>query len=257
MKLILSVLLLSCCLAVISGSSTNTTNDFVDLQIFPDELGKAIILQHKARIGRIVFGSLAATNQFPHFGYVVLYRTDLTTFCGSALISAGWVISAAHCMNAVVGANVYFGSTDKQNTKTTRSALRYIVHPQYQYPTPLANDLALIQLTSDVVLSASVKIVPLPTRSMVKKNYTNLVLTACGFGKTNSGYPRYMQYTYLYGVSDADCLAAHWVFRPTMLCGKSATSYGSSTCFGDSGTSIVDEFDISTNIAFIRWTFDL
>lgn len=244
MKLIFGVLLVLCSLSAITcvNRVANNTSQFVELQIFPEELGREILREHKARIGRVVYGSLAATNQFPHFGYAVLYRSDYTTFCGSSLISAGWVISAAHCMYIVVGAQIYFGSTDKQNTKTSRSVSRYIVHPNYQLPSSLVNDVALLELTSAVALSSSVQPVKLPTRLMVNKSYAKLELTACGFGQTTSGFPRYMQYTYLYGITDAECLAQHWVFRPTMLCGKSATAYGSSTCFGDSGLSRFENF---------------
>lgn len=70
-----------------------------DLEITPEEVSRALLEAELLRNGRIMLGSQATTNQFPHFGYAVLYRSASSTFCGSTLIATQWVISAAHCMN--------------------------------------------------------------------------------------------------------------------------------------------------------------
>lgn len=69
-----------------------------NLIVFPEEQSRALLLSNIDRLGRIVYGSLASVNQFPHFGYAVLYRSATQTFCGSTLIAAQWTVTAAHCM---------------------------------------------------------------------------------------------------------------------------------------------------------------
>lgn len=122
--------------------------------------------------------------------------------------------------------------------KVSQSASGYAVHPEYQLPTPLANDVGLVQLYGSVPLSSAVNAIQLPPRSDVNIDYTGKSVIVAGFGQTaDGGYPKLLQYTYLTALSNAVCKSVHWVFRDTMLCARSASS-SSSMCFGDSGKSI-------------------
>lgn len=181
------VFLFLCFLSVASSEPSSNSSEAIEitkLQIFPEEKARALLFEDSNRGGRIVFGSYATTNQFPHFGYAVIYRSASSTWCGSALISPLWVLTAAHCMNDCIGAQIYFGSLDKQLMKISRSAYGYTIHPSYQKPSALMNDIAAIKLSSTVTLSASVQPILLPTRSDQAINYTGRVLTVVGFGKT-------------------------------------------------------------------------
>lgn len=214
----------------------NFTGEFVECEIVPLEKTLELLKQDQdpnqgQRIGRVVYGSLASTNQFPHFGYLSLFRPTRSLFCGSSLISSTWVVSAAHCLLDVYGGQALFGSTDKNTMTVSRNIKRYILHPSYNQPTPLANDITLVELSSSVSFSNAVKAIKLPTRAEVGKSFTGLTMVASGFGVTTTGYvSRVLQYTYLTGLSFNECKANHGVFIDSMLCGKSALNTGSSIC---------------------------
>lgn len=229
--------------------SDEFTGKFVDCEIIPEEKTWELLRQDsvQGRQGRIVYGSLAQANQFPHFGYLSLFRPTRSLFCGSALISTTWVVSAAHCLGDVYGGQALFGSTNKLAMTVSRNIKRYIIHPYYNGPSPLANDIVLVELTSAVSLSNSVKVIKLPTRAEVAKNFAGTTMVASGFGVTLSGsVSSTLQYTYLTGLTFNECKAAHGVFIDSMLCGKSAT--GSSICGGDSGGPLISSGSIPTLI---------
>lgn len=245
MGALIKIVLFSCCIAssICNPLSANVTGEFVECEIVPVEKSIDLLMKEvEKRSGRVVFGSLASTNQFPHLGYATLYKPNRSILCGGTLISPTWVVSAAHCLNEVYAGQFFFGSNDKQAMKVTQSINKYIMHPYYNQPTALANDIALVMLSAAVPLSSAVKAIKLPTRAEVGKSFTGLTMVASGFGVTVSGtLPRYLQYAYLTGLSSDDCKKAHWVFIEQMLCGKSATNIGSSVCGGDSGGPLIVE----------------
>ena len=211
---------------------------FVELEIYPEEMGRSILMkgiQSGSRGSRIVLGDAAGANQFPYFSYIVIYRSSTSIFCGGSLISQLWVLTAAHCMNDIKAAQVYFGSTDKTKMKISQSAKGFFIHPSYNSPSYLANDIGILKLVAPVPLSTSVKVIQLPTRSDTSKSFKGVLMFVSGFGKTTTGYPQNLHFTKIVGFSDAECLAAHWVFTNEMLCGVGAFDEGSSVCSGDSG----------------------
>lgn len=123
----------------------------------------------------------------------------------------------------------YFGSTDKQSMPISRNGAGFILHEKYNLPSLRANDIALIKLVSPVPLSASVQPIQLPRRSTAKvTSYAGVTLTASGFGNTLSGYPRYLQWTDLGGISNSECSRFFGIIIDSMLCAKGLSSSGSS-----------------------------
>jgi secreted trypsin-like serine protease len=247
MKTLVKILIFTCIIAscLCSPLSENLTNElvegeFVKCEIVPEENSRELLKQKLELRGRVVFGTLASTNQFPYFGYATLYKPGRSVLCGSSLISPNWVVSAAHCLNEVYAGQIFFGSNDKQAMRVSQSIKGYIIHPYYNQPTPLANDISLVQLSAFIPLSNAVKVIQLPTRLEVGQNLYGKRMTTSGFGVTATGtLPRYLQYTYLTAMTFNECKTAHWVFIDSMICGKSATATGSSTCNGDSGGGLI------------------
>lgn len=83
------------------------------------------------RGGRIVGGRAANLGEFP---YQVSLRTAANFhFCGGAIISDTWVITAAHCIinRAQNSVRVIVGSVLLNSGGVTHISSRIITHPEY------------------------------------------------------------------------------------------------------------------------------
>ncbi|TNN67800.1 Serine protease 56 [Liparis tanakae] len=114
---------------------------------------------------RIVGGSPAPRGSWP---WLVNLQLDGGMMCGGVLVDSSWVVTAAHCFagsrsesywTAVVGEfDITKDDPDEQVIKVNR----IIPHPKFN-PKTFNNDIALVELTSPVVLSNRVTPVCLPS----------------------------------------------------------------------------------------------
>ena len=97
--------------------------------------------------GKIVGGIQANDGDFPW--QVSIYNAAKTPssghHCGGTLISAEWVVTAAHCFNDGLTFRVYVGSQDLLTGGTSYEVERVIVHEAYDQFTS-DNDIALMRL---------------------------------------------------------------------------------------------------------------
>ncbi|KAJ8389569.1 hypothetical protein AAFF_G00118060 [Aldrovandia affinis] len=114
---------------------------------------------------RIVGGSPATPGSWP---WLVNLRLDGGLMCGGVLVDSTWVVTAAHCFSgsrsesywsAVVGE---FDITKTDPEEQVLRVNRIITHPKFN-PKTFNNDIALVELTSPVVLSDRVTPVCLPS----------------------------------------------------------------------------------------------
>jgi secreted trypsin-like serine protease len=190
----------------------------------------------------IIGGSQAAPGEFPFMAAILdetIAGTDWNKqFCGGALISSEWVLTAAHCAQGESAGNLAVAvgrTTLSSSTQGQRRAVSEVhVHPQFNSPISLAHDAALLRLASPVTLAP----VRLATAADDGFEAAGTPLTVIGWGNTKtSGQPNYpdqlMKVT-VPVVSDASCANSYRnsLDAPTMLC---AGQQGKDSCQGDSG----------------------
>ncbi|XP_053083333.1 serine protease 56 [Pangasianodon hypophthalmus] len=123
--------------------------------------GKTLTQPHS----RIMGGSQASPGSWP---WIVNLQLNGALMCGGVLVDSSWVLTAAHCFigsqsehywTAVVGE---FDITKADPDEQVMKVNRIITHPKFN-PKTFNNDIALVELSSPVVLSAHVMPVCLPS----------------------------------------------------------------------------------------------
>ena len=135
----------------------------------------------------VIGGTPASAGDFPYQARL-LYRGSF--LCGGSLIDPGWILTAAHC---VVGRSsrdfsVVLGDVNRnviESGEQVIAATRVFVRPGYPSgANPSNNDIALIELAQDAVLTSRVQTIGLPSSST-----TPTEATVSGWGWTRAGGP--------------------------------------------------------------------
>ena len=152
--------------------------------------GKAVTEEQ----GKIVGGVPATRGAYPF--QVALFTTANGKdgmMCGGSLISAKWVLTAAHCITkaaendapyAASMINVFAGGLAFGEGDRVRAA-RVIVHPNYTSRGLMANDIALLELERPVNEASGAK--PITLASGPSDNPPGTPVKLLGWGKTTEG----------------------------------------------------------------------
>uniref|UniRef100_A0A023EPH8 Putative serine-type enodpeptidase n=1 Tax=Aedes albopictus TaxID=7160 RepID=A0A023EPH8_AEDAL len=181
-------------------------------------------------VNRIVGGTSASANLFPY--QVALFRQG-TFFCGGSLITAKWVLTAAHCVTSgyqvvhpslmvVLAGTVYLNSGG-----VLRTVRRIIPHERYGNH---QNDIAVMELLQAYQLGSSISTIAL--RRTEVPTGSNVIII--GWGRLYTGGPisNVLQYNWATTIPKLAC-AREYGIVVGLLC--LSTSANNGACNGDSG----------------------
>merc|ERR1712018_687490 len=184
---------------------------------------------------RIVGGFEAQENQWP---WQVALFIDNAWFCGGALISENYVMTAAHCaegasyFDIMAGAHNVRASSEPHRVEIT--SYNGWTHPQWDHNT-LSNDVALIELPSPIDFNDYIAPSCMPSAGDTAD--VGELVTCTGWGKPSdsaggiSPVLRMVEDRPI--ISNSDCNAVYGIVGDGVVCID--TTGGKGTCNGDSG----------------------
>ncbi|XP_017478063.1 PREDICTED: serine protease SP24D-like [Rhagoletis zephyria] len=181
---------------------------------------------------RIVGGKNAAEDQFPH---QVSLQVAGQHYCGGSIISANYVVTAAHCVIGDQGqtlpasmVTLRAGSTQIHSGGVLVRIAKIIIHPLY---VSNINDIALLRLSTPLTFSKSIKAIPLAISN--PPTGASVIVSGWGNLRQNGAQPTHLQYTTLRSISTLQC-RRQIAYVPTSVVCLAHTS-GNGICYGDSG----------------------
>jgi secreted trypsin-like serine protease len=197
---------------------------------------------------QIVGGSNAQAGSWPWQVQLNITDSTGTYLCGGSLLSASWVVTAAHCVDdngATVpasGVSVRAGSVTRGSGGQLARASRVIKHPLYN-ATSDENDIALIQLASPLTLGSTVApIAPMLAADEPLLSPNGAIATVTGWGTTVSGgsASSTLQQVSLPVILPAMCRSSSYgtTITDNMICAGYLAG-AKDSCQGDSGGPLV------------------
>ncbi|XP_065172973.1 collagenase-like [Atheta coriaria] len=121
---------------------------------------------------KLIKGYPAAPGQIKWQVGIYYNSSGVTHFCGGALISNQWVLTAAHCVYNSQSFDVFLGGTHayrRQYGKILTKIKMAVLHPLYNTST-YENDVAMIQLIRRVSFSYFIQPIALPKHNNYLKS---------------------------------------------------------------------------------------
>ncbi|KAK9891400.1 hypothetical protein WA026_014639 [Henosepilachna vigintioctopunctata] len=173
------------CLLLLIKYIENFEHESLKLKVHPP---------HRKPTNRIIGGHEAKPHSYPY--QVGLSFNNGGTFCGGALISRNYVLTAAHCAEEIFQysnnkVDVILGAHNisaKENTQVRLEGIVTKIHESYNQVLH-RNDIAVIKLNQTVQTSYAIQIVNLPRHQDAGKTYENKFALATGWGMKKDKEP--------------------------------------------------------------------
>lgn len=207
----------------------------------------------KSTVGgsRVVAGTDASLGEWPWQAKIL---TEGTFTCGGSLITPSWVMTAAHCIFKKDPSlySVTLGDLHREKPEGSEQEFRVkkvVVHPKYNWPVVINNDIALLQLTRSAKKNSFVNTVCLPDEAELVPVGTKCYISGWGQMTHPDSAAIKLQQAPMPVVSNRDCQAKHTdstaskpgesAVTSAMICAGDAGKTKISGCFGDSGGPFV------------------
>ncbi|XP_055306137.1 chymotrypsin-1-like [Sitodiplosis mosellana] len=183
----------------------------------------------------IVGGSPAYDGQAPYQCSMQKIRYG-SHFCGCAIISDRWVVTAAHCLGKPVnGIEIRVGSNKKNSGGQVLRVEKTIRHPKYSKHGNPVNDIGLVNVQGNIKFNDKVK----PINYGGSEPSPGTELLATGWGMTPYASPEDLQQLKVTAISLEECQSTWSGIDASVLCTSSPNGQG--MCKGDSGSPLVNE----------------
>lgn len=211
---------------------------------------------------RIIGGQEAEVNQFPYQVGLVLYLKNSTDvgLCGGALITTERVLTAAHCVDIVIGIDAIFGAhslirleDDQVRRKVPTSEM--VWHEGYD-PKILTNDIAIIRISTPVPLSKAIQVVALPQTADLESDFVGELGAVSGWGLFSSiqSISKFLRFIDVTVITNSECRLRF----PTRIQNSTSKLLLLKFC-GNSDKilrkfALQDQVPVETTLAFVKAT---
>merc|ERR1711936_479276 len=190
---------------------------------------------------KIVGGFEATPNQWP---WQVALFIDNAWFCGGALISENYVLTAAHCADGATYFDIMAGAHNvRESSEPNRAEVTSYngwTHPLWN-SNDLSGDLALVELPSPLPMNDYISASCLPATGETPA--VGSLVTVTGWGKPSDSAggisPVLREVRDIPVITNADCNAVYGIVGDGVVCIDTAGGRGS--CNGDSGGPLVQK----------------
>jgi len=188
---------------------------------------------------QIVSGTETGECEFPH---MVFLRMDMLGSgikeCGGALLDSVHILTAAHCINNVLGITAHLGNANYQKATQVIKANRWVSHDEYMAGHSVLNDVGMVHLEKPVTLGECIKTIKLPKKDQV---FTGTCIAA-GWGAVRSkgSGSIHLRSTPINIIPVRECQKHYYGISPQQhICVGDRTNMGANFCSSDSGSPLM------------------
>ncbi|XP_062559555.1 brachyurin-like [Armigeres subalbatus] len=210
---------------------------------------------------RITNGQEATPGQFPYQIALLSTFTGGTGLCGGSVLTANYILTAAHCVQNALGGTAIMGAHNRLLTEDTQQRIAFSsaginMHPGYT-STNIRNDIATVRLNSAISFNDRVVPTSIPAAGD-SRSFAGWTGTVSGFGRTSdasTATSAVVMFTSNPIMTEADCLSS-WggntnIIQAQNICLSGAG--GRSSCNGDSGGPLAVQDSGSLQVGIVSF----